>query len=626
MVIVELAIYKPESALTNRQTTGVKMIIGKIFVALLLCILMPRNSDAWFQYYRSQKEAVGMNGVVASCDDRATEEGLRVLREGGNAVDAAVTIAFLMAVYEPYNSGLGGHGGHMAFYEAKTGRYVAIDASARAPARAKADMFEVVRNPPGHRGDVWRVQVNGDENHTGFRAMFAPSTVAGYWHLVQSYGTLSWEEVLRPAIRVAENGFIADELYVRAVSNAEASLEKFPGSRDMFLPGGQLPQVGDRIVYKDLANTLRRLSHGGRDLFYEGEIASEIVDYVQKNGGILSIEDFKGYEVEVSPLVASQYRGYTVLTYPQSSNGATIAEALNILAAFDLHGMGFNTTDATHVFIEALKLAFIDRYEYSSDRDLVPVPYDGMMSWAYGRDRARLIDMQISKIFEPGDPWAYEASGYKLYEGLAGFKREDAEGLSPSESFRGDGSEDTTFLCVADRHGNLLLLTTSLLRGFGSKVTVPGLGITLNSSMYSLNPRPGHPLSIAPLKRNLRNSGPVIVVKEGEPYMILSAPGGRRIITAVLRTLVNVIDYGMGIQAAIDAPRIHSEANLYEVLMEDRVPEQVRAELSRMGHEIVLRPSYSSGFALMQGIQIDLVSGLKFGGSDPRTHGGARGY
>ena len=579
--------------------------------------LVAISGSTFAQYYREQKEVVARHGVVASCDDRATEEGLRVLREGGNAIDAAVTIAFLMAVYEPYNSGLGGHGGHMALYHAETDRYLAIDASARAPAQASATMFEVVEDPPGHAGDVWRVKVRDDANHTGFRGMFAPSTVAGYWYLVQNYGTLSWQEVIEPAIDVAEKGFIADELYVGSVRRNAETLSRYAGSKDMYLPDGRLPEIGDRIIFSDLARTLRRLSEGGRDLFYDGEIADEIVRYVRENGGVLSKEDFTRYEVEVAPLTATQYRGLTILTYPQSSNGATIAEVLNILGSYDLHGMGYNTTQSTHTFIEALKLAFIDRYEYSADRDLVPVPYDGMMSWGYGRSRAKTIDPERAQIFPPGDPWQYEASGSKA---------KVSPDVSPSESFRGDGVEDTTFLCAADSQGNLLLLTTSLLRGFGSKVTVPGLGITLNSSMYSLNPRPGHPLSIAPFKRALRNSGPVIVVKNGKPYMILSAPGGRRIITAILRTLTNVIDYGMGIQAAIDAPRIHSEANLYEVLMEERIPEEVRAELARMGHQIVVRPPYSSGFALMQGILVDSETGLKFGGSDPRTHGGARGY
>lgn len=587
----------------------------KVVLASSLLLLPFAAGQA--QYYREQREVVARHGVVASCDDRATEVGLEVLKNGGNAIDAAVTVAFLMAVYEPYNSGIGGHGGHMALYWARTGDYLAIDASTRAPAQARADMFEILGQPPGHPGDVWRVEVKDDANDVGYRAMFAPSTVAGYWHLVQNYGTLSWKEVLAPAIRVAEEGFIADELYVNAVKRSAKVLARFPGSADMYMPGGRLPEVGDRIVFRDLARTFKAISEGGRDAFYKGEIADRIVSYLRENGGILTKEDFTSYQVEVSPLVATPYRGDIVLTYPQSSNGAVIAESLNVLGQFDLKRMGFDSADSIHTFIEALNLAFADRYAYAADRDFVPVPYDGLMSWVYGRERARLIDPERARLFEHGDPWKYEASGAKLPR---------ASVPSSSASFMGDGEEDTTFLCVADREGNLLLLTTSLQSGFGSKVTVPGLGITLNSSMHNINPVPGHPLSIAPFKRTLRNSGPVIVVRDNRPYLIVSAPGGRAIISAILRTLTNVLDYEMGIQAAIDAPRIHAEGNLFEVRMESRVPEDVRAELSRRGHELVVEEPYSGGFALVQGILVDSESGLKFGGSDPRTHGGARGY
>jgi gamma-glutamyltranspeptidase/glutathione hydrolase len=193
-------------------------------------------------------------------------------------------------------------------------------------------------------------------------------------------------------------------------------------------------------------------------------------------------------------------------------------------------------------------------------------------------------------------------------------------------AYRTNGDTDTTFLCAADRQGNLLLLTTSLSGSFGSAVTVPGLGITLNNTMRTMVPVPGHPLSIGPSKRGMRNSGPAIVVKDNKPYMLLSAPGGRKIITSMLQTLTNVIDYGMGIQAAIDAPRIHHEASLYEVIMEDRVPEAVRKKLEEMGHKIVVAPAFDTGYASVQGIMIDPESGLMFGGSEPRTHGGARGF
>lgn len=597
--------------------------ISVFFVLLLVaCMMMPAASLATY-YYRPQKEVVAMNGVVASCDDRATEAGLEVLKRGGNAIDAAVTIAFLMSVYEPYNSGIGGHGGHMALYWAKTGEYFSIDSSTRVPAKAKPDMFEIVGKPPGHPGDVWRVKVKDEANWHGYRAMFAPSTVAGYWYLMKNYGTLSWKEVIAPAIKVAEEGFIADELYVHAVEGQAKWLQKFPGSAEMYTPGGKMPKVGDRIVYKDLANSLKKIAEDGADAFYKGEIADKIVEYVQKNGGVLSKEDFLTYEVEVAPLTPSFYRGNTILTYPQGSNGSILAEVLNILSQFDLRKMGFDSVESVHVFIEALKLAFTDRYEYVGDRDFTPVPYDGLMSWAYGRERAKLIDMKKAQLFKPGDPWKYQASGSKIFK-----KLKQAQSPSPQTrlAFRGDGVEETTFLCAADKHGNLLLLTSSLSDSFGSKVSVPGLGITLNNTMRSMNPVPGHPLSIVPFSRSLRNSGPCIVVRDNKPYMILSAPGGRRIITAMLRTLTNALDYGMSIQAAIDAPRIHSEGNLYEVMIESRVPEPVRKKLSEMGHKLAVKEEYSTEFALMQGITVDPDSGLMFGGSEPRTHGGARGF
>jgi gamma-glutamyltranspeptidase/glutathione hydrolase len=265
-------------------------------------------------------------------------------------------------------------------------------------------MFEVLGKPPGHPGDVWRVKVKDDANRLGFRAMFAPSTVAGYWYLVKNYGTLSWKEVMAPAIKVAEEGFIADELYVNAVKASADLLKGFPGSAEMYMPGGKLPQIGERIVFQDLARTLKKLAEEGEDAFYKGEIADKIVQYVQKNGGILTKEDFTSYRVEVSPLKASQYRGHTILTYPQASNGSTIAEVLNILSTFDLRKMGFDTVESVHVFIEALKLAFIDRYEYVGDRDFVPVPYDGLMEWGYGRERAKQINMKNAQLFKPRIP------------------------------------------------------------------------------------------------------------------------------------------------------------------------------------------------------------------------------
>jgi gamma-glutamyltranspeptidase/glutathione hydrolase len=600
------------------------MKIRRVFIVLgfaVLALQVPLTSQTY-----PQKEIVAKNGLVVACDARAADAGLAVLKRGGNAVDAAVTTAFLMGVYEPYNNGIGGHGGQMGLYWAKTGEFLGIDSSSRAPAAARPDMFEVVGQPPGgNPGDVWRVKVKDEANAIGFRAMFAPSTVAGYWHLIEEYGTLPWKEVLAPAVKVAEEGFIADAQYVNAVKNSADRLRRFPGSSEMYLPNGQVPNVGDRIVFRDMAKTLRLIAEGGYDAYYKGEIADRIVDYIQKNGGILTKEDFASYEVEVNPLTATQYRGDTILSYPQGSNGSALGEVLNILSNFDLRAMGFDTAESTHVFIEAMKLAFIDRYQYVGDRDFEPVPFDGLMAWGYGRERARLIRMDQAQVFQPGDPWKYEASGRRIFDRLGGTSKPKTNSQAPAAAQIGR-QEDTTFLTVADRDGNVILITSSNQSAFGSKVTVPGLGITLNNTMNNMNPNPGHPLSIAPFKRALRNSGVCIVVRDNKPFLVVSAPGGRQIISATLRTLTNVLDYGLGIQAAIDAPRIHAEANLYEVQMESRVPEDVRRRLTAMGHRINVTEEYSGGFATIQGIIMDSKSGLRFGGSDPRTHGGARGY
>jgi gamma-glutamyltranspeptidase/glutathione hydrolase len=285
------------------------------------------------------------------------------------------------------------------------------------------------------------------------------------------------------------------------------------------------------------------------------------------------------------------------------------------LSNFDLKQRGFLSSDALHLQIEALKLAFTDRYAYVSDRDYVPVPYDGLMSWGYGRNRARAIDPERASEFSAGNPWPYQASGGQNHK------------RSMKPPIQAEVDDDTTFLTAVDENRNMVLVTSSNGAKWGCKVTVPGLGFVLNNSMRAANLVPGHVLSIAPFKRILRNSGPVVVERQGKPVAILSAPGGRRIISSVVTTLVNFLEYRMNIQAAIDSPRLHTEAYGRQVLIEDGVPNSVLSELESMGHKLDIKPQFSEDvFARMQAVHIDMSSGLLFGGSEPRTHGGARGY
>lgn len=573
-----------------------------------------------------QSEVMAKRGIVAACDWRAADLGLDVLRRGGNAADSAVVTGFLMMVYEPFSCGLGGHGGHMAFYDGATGELVGIDASSKAPLEATADMFlgELLEVPEFY-GDVHRVKVKDDANSLGFRAMFAPTTVAQYFHVLERFGTLPWDEAIAPAIRVAEEGFTADEIYVRRMNNTMELLERHGDDAmtvpfsETFFGGGRRLKVGDLIQQKDMAKTMRRLAKEGPELFYGGEISDQIVSWVRKHGGILSEADFTSYRVEEGPMHVSRYRDYDVYGYLNSANGSTIAAILNQLDRFDLRSLGYGTRESLHVITEAMKLAFLDRYAYVSDRDHVPVPYDGIVTPTYAKERAALIDMERAQPFAPGDPWRHQGSGSKVFErlgvdlvGLTG----GARGPSPDQ--------DTTFMVTADENGNIMLITSSNFSN--SKVVVPGLGFQLNDSMSGANPAPGHALSIAPGKRILRNSGPTLLFQDGKPAMALSAPGGRKIITGTISCIVNMVDYGMGVQAALDAPRLHCEAHDMDVRLEDGFPAGTLQSLAAMGHNLEIEEMFSGSYGRMQAIKVDHRAGLYFGGSEPRSHSGVRGF
>lgn len=574
----------------------------------------------------AKKEVTARNGIVAACDSRAADWGLEVLKKGGNAADAAVVTGFLMMVYEPFSCGLGGHGGHMAFYDAKSNTVIGIDASSKAPAKATADMFmDEIESIPDRYGDVDRVVVKRNANALGFRAMFAPTTVAQYTYVLEHFGTMTLEQALEPAIKVAEEGFIADSIYTTRMNKtldeliADGDPNLIGPFKETFFPNGSPLKVGDLIVQKDMAHTMRRLAKEGPELFYGGEVSDQIVSWVQKHGGILTEEDFTSYKVEAGPMSITQYRGYDVYGYVNSANGGTIGEILNLLDEVDLRSMGYLSTEMVHTIIESMKLAFTDRYAYIADRDHVPVPYDGLISKSYAKARAKDLDTTAAQIYSAGKAWDYQVSGKKVYEDLG----VDVLGLTGG-LLAPDADNDTTFMVAADKDRNIMMITSSNFSN--CKVVVPGLGFQLNNSMSGANPVPGHALSIAPFKRILRNSGPTLVFEDGLPKIVLSAPGGRRIITGTVTNLINSIDFGMSTQGSLDAPRIHCEARDYDVILEDGISQEVRDELTAMGHNLNVTEMYQYGYSRMQMLEMDFVSGLYFGGSEPRSHSGVRGY
>ena len=573
-----------------------------------------------------QHEVVASNGIVAACDARAAVHGLEVLKRGGNAADAAVVTGFLMMVYEPFSCGLGGHGGHMAFYDASQNRVIGIDATSKAPLQAHAEMFlDELLEVPSFYGDVHRVKVKDDANSLGFRAMFAPTTVAQYHHVLSRYGTMPWDDAIAPAIKVAEEGFIADDIYVRRMNNTLDLLRRHGDDAmttpflDTFFAGGAPLKVGDVIRQTDMAKTMRRLAKEGPGLFYGGEVSDQIVSWVRDHGGILSEADFTSYRVEEGPMHVSRYRGYDLHGYLNCANGSTIAAIFNVLDRFDLRSLGYGSPESLHLIAEAMKLAFLDRYAYVSDRDQVPVPYDGLITTSYAAERAGEIDLSRAKPMAPGNPWRHQGSGSRLFGRLG----VDLAALTGGAMSR-EPDQDTTFMVAADKDRNIMMITSSNFSN--CKVVVPGLGFQLNDSMSGANPAPGHALSIAPGKRILRNSGPTLVFEEGLPVLALSAPGGRKIITGTVSCLINALDYGMGVQAALDAPRLHCEGHDMDVRLEDGFPAATLRRLTELGHDLDVTPMFQEPYGRMQAIKLDTRARLYFGASEPRSHSGARGY
>jgi len=580
-----------------------------LFLLISLIALIPQANGAGFP----QKGAVGKTAMISTTEVETTKIVLDLLKKGWNAVDAAIATQFLMGVYEPGMTGIGGFGFEATIYWAKTGEISELMAGGRAPAKASANMFKVV--PGAEPGLPPKVQERA--NVIGYKAPLVPPIVKGLHELHKKYGTRSWKELIDPAIKVAEEGFEASLTYLHDLKEAEEVLKMFPASVALYLPGGKIPEKGQKIFNKDLAKTMHKIAEQGPDVFYNGEIADAVVNYLQKNGGIINQEDFSVPRLEERKLSSFTYRGYRVLVAP-NLGGSALAEIMNILSNFDLKRMGYQTPESLHVIIEAMKLAFADRYVYAADTDTVATPLDGMMSWIYGRDQARRIDLKKAQIFKPGDPWLYQNIGKNLVKSAS---RENIKFAM------GPGSHETTQYDIVDQYGNIVVMITSLRSVFGSGVTVPGTGFILNNGMALFDPRPGTNNSIAPHKAPLANGAQVLVLKDNKPFLAMGAPGGRAIITATAQVLINLLDYGMSLQDAIDAPRVHSEAVGKLVLMESRIPETARKELEKKGHEIRLLQDYHPiAFARIQAIQINPESGLLFGGSDPRVNGAAMGY
>jgi len=558
---------------------------------LIMMMLFSVSAVAQETAIISQKDifhpVIGRNGMVATQQQYATDAGLQVLKEGGNAVDAAVTIGFTLAVTLPRAGNIGG-GGFMLIHSADSRETVALDYREKAPMNATRDMFL------DENGDA-----DPEKSRYSYLAAGVPGTVAGMTLALEKYGTISLKRALEPAIRYAEKGFPVDPGFRESLIAAKKRMQASDASMKVFFKkGGQPYDVGDLFIQKDLTRTLKLIARKGKDGFYKGDIADKIVAVMRANGGLITKADLAKYSPVLRKPIHGTYRGYDIYSMPPpSSGGVHIVQILNMLEGFPISYLGHNTAATIHLMVEAMKLAYADRSKHLGDSDFVPVPVKGLISKAYADALREKIDPHRatpSSTVLPGDPGKFE-------------------------------SNDTTHFSVLDRHGNAVSNTFTINFSYGSKLTVPGAGFLLNNEMDDFSAKPGVPNAygliggefnaVAPEKRMLSSMSPTIVLKDGAPFLITGSPGGSRIITTTLQVIMNVIDHGMNMAAASNAFRIHHQWLPDEIRIEQGLSQDTIGILRQMGHTVAVKNAMGSTQSIM------LKNGVFLGASDPRRTG-----
>ncbi|MCE3247419.1 MAG: ggt [Geminicoccaceae bacterium] len=526
-------------------------------------------------------------GMVASQEASATRVGLEVLRNGGNAVDAAVAVAFALAVTLPSAGNLGG-GGFMLVHDAASGETAAIDYREKAGARAFRDMFLDAAG----EADPERSRYSG-------LAVGVPGTVAGMALALERYGTISLAAALAPAIALAEDGMVVSPDLADSLAGTIERLQRWPSSARIFYkPGGVPYEPGETLVQADLAQSLRLIAERGPDAFYGGPIGEKIVAEVERAAGHLTIDDLRAYRPAVRAPVRGSYRGYEVVSMPPpSSGGVHIIQILNTLEDLPIGFLGHNGAETIHLMAEAMKYAYADRSAYLGDPDFIDVPVAALTSKAYAKEiRGRISTGRAAPAAEigPGD-------------------------LAPYES------PDTTHFSVVDEAGNAVANTYTINFGYGTGLVAEGTGILLNNELDDFSAKPGVPNAygliggdanaVGPNRRPLSSMAPTIVLRDGRPFLVTGSPGGPRIITTTLQVILNVIDHGMNVAEATYAPRVHHQWLPDELRIEQGIsPDTVRL-LEQKGHKVALKEAMGSTQSILLSEQ-----GL-YGSSDPRTPG-----
>ncbi len=529
----------------------------------------------------------GPNGMVASQEALATEIGLNVLQNGGNAVDAAVSVAFALAVTLPRAGNIGG-GGFMIVHDAESGETVAIDYREMSGAAATRDMYL------DDQGEASKQK----SRYSGL-AVGVPGTVAGMALALERYGTISLEDALAPAIALAEDGIQVTTDLAESLKGLTERLQRWPSSTEVFYKEGGTPyEPGEILVQGDLAASLKLIANNGPSAFYEGPIAEKIVDAVEAVDGHLTTDDFKNYEVKLREPITGTYRGHEIVSMPPpSSGGIHIVQILNTLEGVPMSFLGHNSADSIHMMAEAMKFAYADRSEYLGDPDFVDIPVEALTSKDYATDiLGRISRGRAATAAEigPGD-------------------------LSPYES------NETTHFSVVDADGNAVANTYTINFSYGTGMVADGTGILLNNELDDFSAKPGVPNAygliggaanaVEPGKRPLSSMSPTIVLKEGKPFLVTGSPGGSRIITTTLQMIMNVIDHGMNVAEATHAPRIHHQWLPDELRIEEGLsPDTVRL-LEQRGQKVVVKNAMGSTQSIM------VTDYGLYGASDPRRTG-----
>jgi gamma-glutamyltranspeptidase/glutathione hydrolase len=571
--------------------------------------------------FYTRPAVAALHGMVTTGHPIASSAGLQMLLKGGNAFDAAVAVGAMAALGEPEMNGIGGNG-FMTIFDKKTGKVQSLSMAGAAPKALKP------------------AEMTPETLNAGMKAGIVPGNLGGYLSLLDRMGTMSLAEVFAPAIEYAEKGYPIDMMLAQSIDRGKANLLKYPTTAKIFLPNGQPLKAGELLKNPDYAATLRKLVDAEKqalakkatrsaaitaafDRFYKGDIAQEFERFFKENGGLLTAADLAAYEPRWTEPLQTTYRGYDVFSNPATSRGGfEVLMQANLVERFNLTSFGPGSPQATHAMIEAIKVAKADIYRYVGDPKFTVIPTAGMLAKPYAAVRSALIDPAKAGAYpNPGTP-----------EGRPATSAARGDRAFPE---RYDGEQHTTSFSIVDRFGNAVGVTPTLGGLFGNNVVVGSTGLLLNNGMRlgSTSPYPSDVNYVGAGKVPILNNSPVVVLKDGKLVFVFGSPGGETIGQTEFQMLVNLIDFHLPVQQAIEAPRFSLDAdpNFYkpgsaiEVSIESRMPQATIEALKAMGHKIRVLPGWGS-IGHMQTIRIDPVTGTITAGGDPRRTGYAMGY